>query len=106
MFGTVYFFTAEQGTVWFAAHVVAVALMALYLLFAVDAERPVLAGLMIVLAFATRATGIALGAALFAFEAVASPDAPTSPFWQSLDRPALLRRLALFSRRPSFRCWA
>ena len=27
-FGTVYFFTAEQGTVWFAAHVVAVALAA------------------------------------------------------------------------------
>src|SRR5206468_10647706 len=33
-FGTVYFFTALQGTVWFADHAVAVALLALYLLFA------------------------------------------------------------------------
>jgi 4-amino-4-deoxy-L-arabinose transferase-like glycosyltransferase len=33
-FGTVYFFTAVEGTVWFAAHVVGVALAALYLLFA------------------------------------------------------------------------
>jgi hypothetical protein len=32
-FGTVYFFSAVQGTVWFAAHVVGVALTALYVLF-------------------------------------------------------------------------
>src|SRR5689334_7339242 len=43
-FGTVYFFTAEQGTVWFAAHVVCVALVAIYLLASLDAERPLLAG--------------------------------------------------------------
>ncbi len=54
-FGTVYFFTAVQGTVWFAAHVVAVALGALYLLFSLDAERPILAGLVIGLGFLTRA---------------------------------------------------
>jgi hypothetical protein len=95
--GTVYFFTAEQGTVWFAAHVVAMALMAFFLLFAVDAERPVLAGLMIVLAFATRGPSIALGAALFAFEAVRVSRRPGLPFWASLDRPALLRRVALFT---------
>jgi hypothetical protein len=53
-FGTVYFFTAEQGTVWFAAHVVGVALESLFLLFAIGAERPVLAGLCIALAFNTR----------------------------------------------------
>jgi hypothetical protein len=41
-FGTVYFFSAEQGTVWFAAHVVGAALAALYLLFALDADRPAL----------------------------------------------------------------
>jgi hypothetical protein len=53
-FGTVYFFTAEQGTVWFAAHVVAVALTGIYLLAALDAEKPLLAGVAIGLAFVTR----------------------------------------------------
>jgi hypothetical protein len=53
-FGTVYFFTAEQGTVWFAAHVVAVALVAIYLLAALDAEKPLLAGMAIALVFVTR----------------------------------------------------
>ncbi len=53
-FGTVYFFTAVQGTVWFAAHVVAVTLVGIYLLAALDAERPLLAGVAIALAFVTR----------------------------------------------------
>ncbi|HEY0465309.1 MAG TPA: hypothetical protein VGC79_13940, partial [Polyangiaceae bacterium] len=43
-FGSVYFFCAEQGTVWYAAHVVGAALAAAYLLFALEAERPWLAG--------------------------------------------------------------
>jgi hypothetical protein len=67
-FGTVYFFSAEQGTVWFAAHVVAVALAALYLLFALDAERPLLAGSMLALAFATRPPLVFAGT-LFLLEA-------------------------------------
>src|SRR5579872_3327475 len=45
-FGTVYFFTAVEGTVWFAAMVVASAASALYALWALDAERPALAGAM------------------------------------------------------------
>ena len=68
-FGTVYFFTAEQGTVWFAAHVVAAGLLALYLLFALDAERPWLAGLMIGLGFMTRAP-LLFAAPLFLYESV------------------------------------
>lgn len=99
--GTVYFFTAVQGTVWFGAHVVTVALSALYLLFALDAERPVLAGLMVVLAFATRGPSVALGAALFAFEALRVSARPgplgVRALWQNVDRRALLRRLALFT---------
>jgi hypothetical protein len=67
-FGTVYFFTAEQGTVWFAAHVVGAALAALYLRFALEAERPVLAGLVLGLAFLTRPP-ILFAAPLFLFEA-------------------------------------
>lgn len=66
-FGTVYFFSAEQGTVWFAAHIVAVALAAAYLLFALDAERPVLAGTMLGLAFATRPP-LAFAGVLFLLE--------------------------------------
>jgi hypothetical protein len=46
-FGTVYFFTAVEGTVWFAATVIGAALSALYTLWALDAERPALAGAML-----------------------------------------------------------
>lgn len=67
-FGSVYFFCSLQGTVWFAAHVVAAVLMALYLLFAVRAERPLLSGLCLGLGFATRAP-LLLAAPLFVIEA-------------------------------------
>lgn len=60
-FGTVYFFSAVQGTVWFAAHVVASALIVLYLLFAWDGSRPVLAGTMLGLLLATRPSTLFLG---------------------------------------------
>jgi hypothetical protein len=66
--GTVYFFTAEQGTVWFAAHVVGVSLAAAYALFALDGAHPMLAGLMIALGFWTR-TPLLFAVPLFAFEA-------------------------------------
>jgi hypothetical protein len=74
-FGTVYFFSAIQGTVWFAAHVVGVVLAAIYLLFALDAERPVLAGIVLGLASLTRPP-LLLAAVLFVFESwrVASAD--------------------------------
>jgi hypothetical protein len=99
-FGTVYFFTAEQGTVWFAAHVVAVALFALYLLYSIDAERPALAGVMLALAFASRGPSIALAAAFFLGEAVRvsrKPGRDDAGFWKGVDRRALLRRVGLFS---------
>ncbi len=68
-FGTVYFFTAVQGTVWFAAHVVGIALTALFVLFALDVERPILAGLMLGFMFLTRTTTLLLGV-FFVFELV------------------------------------
>jgi hypothetical protein len=79
-FGSVYFFCSVQGTVWFAAHVVAAALVALYLLFALGAERPLLCGSCLALAFATRAPTL-LAAPLFVCEALhatrlAEPRAP------------------------------
>lgn len=66
-FGTVFFFVAVQGTVWFAAHTVAVPLIALYLYFGLGLRRPVLAGLMLGLCFMTRPT-TALLALFMAFE--------------------------------------
>src|SRR5262249_43733672 len=48
-FGTVFFFVAVQGTVWFAAQVVACALLGLYVLFSLDAKRPFWAGLCLAL---------------------------------------------------------
>src|SRR5690606_28437139 len=60
-FGSVYFFSAVQGSVWFAAHVVASALLCLYLAFAMNAERPALAGLMLGLLLATRPSTLWVG---------------------------------------------
>ncbi len=83
-FGSVYFFSAEQGTVWFAAHVVGAALSAAYLLFALEAERPLLAGLALGLGFATR-TPLLFAAPLFVLEA-----------WRT-SRPHLARSLLYFA---------
>ena len=68
-FGTVYFYTAIQGTVWFAAHVVGIGLTALFVLFALDVERPILAGLMLGCMFLTRTTTLLLGV-FFVFELI------------------------------------
>jgi len=82
-FGSVYFFSAVQGTVWYAAHSVGAALAAAYLLFALEAERPWLAGLALGLGFATR-TPLLFAAPLFVLEAVRT------------SRPRLLRTLLAF----------
>ena len=66
-FGSVYFFVAVQGTVWFAAHVAATIFVCLYLLFAVGARRPLLAGLALGFAFLCRPTTLLL-AIFFLFE--------------------------------------
>lgn len=74
--GTVYWFTAVQGTVWFAAHVVGAALACLYLWAAIDGERPVLAGVCLALGFATR-TPLGFAFPLYAYEAWRRRDAET-----------------------------
>ena len=101
--GTVYFFSSVQGTVWYAAHVVAAGLAALYLLFALDAERPLLAGTMLALGFATR-TPLLFAAPLFVFELVrvclpegASPVAAPGAALAALDRRRFAKELALFA---------
>jgi hypothetical protein len=67
-FGTIYFFTAVEGTVWFAAMVVATAASGLYVLFALEAEHPILAGAMIGCLWLSRPTAAGIGV-LFALEA-------------------------------------
>ena len=102
-FGTVYWSTAVQGTVWFAAHVVAVPLCALYLYASVDAAHPVLAGLAIGLGFATR-TPLAFAFPLFLFEATraarradADADAGFAPRLAGVALVPLTKRLVLFA---------
>jgi len=106
-FGTVYFFTAVEGTVWFAAMVVGSAVSALYTLWALDAERPLLAGVMLACGYMSRPPVLFL-APLFAFEALRVSlrgGLPPSGTWGNwarelavrLDKIALLRRLAAFA---------
>jgi hypothetical protein len=109
-FGSAYYFTAVQGTVWFAAHVVAVPLTALFLLFGLRARRPVLAGCMLALCFWTRPSTMFL-AIVFAIEALdamrrpqptAANDAAPGPspwmrWLRSLDVPRTVPKLAWFA---------
>jgi hypothetical protein len=60
-FGTVYFFTAVQGTVWFAAHVVAAAGTTFFLYAALGARYPVGAGVALAVAVGTRPVLLTLG---------------------------------------------
>lgn len=106
-FGTVYWFTAVQGTVWFVGHVIGVALAAIYLYCCIDAAHPLGAGLAIALGFATR-TPVGFAFPLFVYEAYCAaaradpePDAG-SGFGAGLrlgraDAAALLQKLALFA---------
>jgi len=86
-FGTVFFFAAVQGRVWYTAHVTGVAALLAYVLCAVDARRPALAGVFLGLAALARVP-MAFAAPLLVFEA-----------WRACggDRGALLRRLAWFA---------
>ncbi len=85
--GSVYWFSAVQGTVWFAAHVVGVALACIYLYCALDAAHPLAAGFALGLGFATR-TPLGFALPLFLCEALRAGRS---------DPRALARRLALFA---------
>ena len=106
-FGTVYFFTAVQGTVWYAAHVVGIGLAAIFVLAALDAERPVLAGAMLGCMYLTRPTTALVGI-FFALEAIRSSYGKALPaegtfmerakaVYDGVDRGALVQKLVRFS---------
>ncbi len=85
-FGTVNFYASVLGQVWYTAHVVGVALACLFLLAALDARRPLAAGLCVGLGFVTR-TPLLFLFPFFVFEA-----------WRVVrDFRDLARRLALFA---------
>ena len=104
-FGSVYFFAAVQGSVWFAAHVVATPLIALYLWAAIDARRPAVAGLALGLCFLTRPTTMLL-APFFLLEALRVSDDRADPRqaawrWHTLHQATFLGRVALFAIAPT-----
>ncbi|MBM4387596.1 MAG: hypothetical protein FJ088_07640 [Deltaproteobacteria bacterium] len=66
-FGTVNFFSAVRGEVWFTALIIGITLNILYIFFATGARRPLLAGLFLAFGFATRTT-LAFTAIFFAME--------------------------------------
>ncbi len=68
-FGSVYFFTAVQGSVWFCAHILASVLLIGFLYFTIGARSPLWAGLMLGLCFMTRPSTSPF-ALLFLFEAM------------------------------------
>jgi hypothetical protein len=68
--GSVYYFVAVQGTVWFAAHVAAVAFVCLFMFWSFGGRRPFLAGLALGLAVACRPATLFL-APFFVIEATA-----------------------------------
>jgi hypothetical protein len=69
-FGTVFFFSAVQGTVWFAALILASVLLVLFLLFAFEARSPWLVGLVLGCLLATRPPGTPLVGLVFTVEAL------------------------------------
>lgn len=102
--GTPYYYTSVQGTVWFAAHVVTCALIALFLLGATRARRPWLAGCALGLAFMTRGPTLVAYAFFFLIQALAQArlpgtDAPSRvrDLWRGLDLRKALALLVKFS---------
>jgi len=106
-FGTVYFFTAVEGTTWFAHHIVAAALLCVYLLFAIDADKPWLSGLMMGFMFLTR-PHVILVSLFFGLEAVrvSCKDGMATEgtlmerierTWARVDKDALVKRVFAFS---------
>jgi hypothetical protein len=90
--GSVYYYCAVVGQVWFTAHVVAVTLSIAYVWASLDAARPALAGLCVALGFATRPPWLVVP--LFALEAVRVsggwPALRTGAGWRALT-PRLVR---------------
>ncbi len=93
-FGTVFFYCAIRGEVWFTAEVMGVGLSSLYLLFAVKARRPVIAGLCWSMATLTRTPLMFAG--IFFVAEVLWPEGSLGWSEAVRDAKAKLRKLVLF----------
>jgi hypothetical protein len=60
-FGTVYWFTAVQGTVWFAAHVITAIATCFFLWASIEVKHPFVAGIMLSIVFSTRTPLLGIG---------------------------------------------
>jgi len=89
-FGSVLWFSAVQGKVWYTAHVIGVALALVYVRASIEARHPVIAGLALGAAALTR-TAMAFMAPLWLCEAWRAAGGRTA--WRA-DRRAMLRALA------------
>ena len=90
--GSVYFFTAVQGTVWFAAHVVSASALSLYLAASIGAKYPTLAGLALFAVIGTR-THLGVAGIFFAMEAVRVSRRPGKSGLQAFHWHKALQRL-------------
>jgi hypothetical protein len=97
--GSVYYYCAVVGEVWFTAHVVAVTTVIGFTWAALDAGRPALAGLFVGLGLATRPPGLGFMSVLFLWEAVRTSGAVVTIDGKRRFRPnrSLLIKLARFS---------
>ena len=88
-FGTVQFFSAIRGEVWFTGLILGVTLHFAYVLFSVGARHPFWAGLMLGLGMATR-TPIAFAFPFFALEMLRDGDRLRWPGWGPVLRKGLV----------------
>jgi hypothetical protein len=102
-FGTVFFFSSVQGSVWFVAHVINASLVVGFLWYALDARNPIAAGVMLGLAIHTRAN-MAFVAPFFALEALrvhrlTAGSAPSSlmDWWTGADKNKAIRACVQFA---------
>jgi hypothetical protein len=96
-FGTLFFYAAIRGEVWFSAEVMGVAFTCLYVRNAVRARRPVLAGLFFSMATLTR-TPLLFAGLFFVLEALCpGPDRLAQLRALGSDWKPALRKLGLFA---------
>lgn len=89
-FGTVAYFSSVRGEVWFTALVLGLTLNTAYLMASLDARRPLLAGLFLILGFATR-TPLVFATPFFLMQLWWSRgDDGARPAWGVLARKAAL----------------
>lgn len=90
--GSVYFFTAVQGTVWFAAHVVTTSALCVYLAASIGAEHPWCAGAALSAVIATR-THVGFAVVFFIMEAVRTARHTRKKADAGIDGKLLLKKL-------------